>query len=337
MILNKPVWFSLIVGFVATVCIFVFLKSSDSGTVSSQTKAEQPANHMALAKPPSLQDTQTIRETSSSGIEKEVELEEQVYPDSEEASFSEEFPKSLQVNFPNGESITVNYDLLDMLRLPRISRNNAGDYVQILLDMADKERNGEAAFQAAELLEICSDSQSKKPSFQFQNHTAAALETIKDLCENVTDELLSRKDELRQQALESGAFSALDREAFEVIDESNPKEKLTVLERAWDLGYVSVGWSIAAEYYQGLPPHLEGTPDMTTGYAYQLAQNRIYEALLASSNSVNAPQQITSMNQALLNWGSSLSPQEQQRAEQMAAALIRDNKNCCKDIWPGYQ
>ena len=93
---------------------------------------------------------------------------------------------------------------------------------------------------------------------------------------------------------------------------------------------------IAQAYRRGTAPGLDGKPDLTKAYAYELLQNKIFTRALDVSENPNASNIQSMMDNSLSTDSANLTIDELNIAETLAIELLRRNESCCKGIWHAF-
>ncbi len=276
------------------------------------------------------------------------------------------YPKILPVEFSTGEVVTVNFDVDASHKLPRLTADNVDSYLNQLMAMAETGNSAasEALFRS---LEDCTQHprdtsvfRSKLEQFEHsgqykllnsvernfpsinvksvvgsQEHGSLvnSFKITHRLCLGVPQLIIENRQVWYDKAVELGDYGLLTNLAasYSGVDEL---KRFEIYQRLWDLGHVAVGYAIADAYQRGVPPLLNGKPDNVQAYAYHLAQNKLFEAILIDSGNTAVANEIAQMDQSLAISGASLTPAEQSAAEKMAIELVKKNPKCCKGLWP---
>ena len=154
-----------------------------------------------------------------------------------------------------------------------------------------------------------------------------------EFCLGVTQDKIDNRSKWIELAAEGG-----DRMAIETVALSlgQTKESFELYRNAWNDGWVGVGYGLAMKHGQGIPGLNGGKPDLIRQYAFTLATNTIWASALNYNESATAANKISDLDTALVRLSAVLSALEQEKAEKLAASLIRDNKKCCKGGWEGF-
>jgi len=294
-------------------------------------------------------DKETVSASPKGEINEAIILSEQDSPHSESNLLvTEKYPIRLNINFPSGGSLDLSFKLNQSYFLPKLDPNNSTKYVNDLVSLTEKEGNAEAADELSQFLDVCAeapktDSALNQALVALTNTNgvsgaegifpdAESLSYYHGVCKGIDGRLIESRIEWQKKALELGSFRAIANQANELIG-SDHQTRSELLQRGWELGHLTLGSSIALDYYNGTIPSLEGTPDPVTGFAYQLAQDTALKHLWQQSGSLSSSQQIAQLDQALSLISANFSHAQLEKAESLAIELLKNNNNCCIGNW----
>ena len=275
------------------------------------------------------------------------------------------WPRTFEIEFGNGEKVNVEYALPDSHLLPRPNRENLDGYIFDLIELAN-DGNAEAAHDVHRLLNDCANTPRSlseyndsllelqengllnyslgigvNPGFRFEVGSKPHQSVVDTLklkfvsCKNVSNQQIENREVWRQRALDLGSLLSLSSKASE-LSRSDPEAAFKIYTQLWEAGQVRSVSKIAQAYRSGTAPGLNGKPDLMKAYAFELLQNKTFTRALDVSENPNASNIQTMMHNSLSIDSASLTLDELNAAEVLAIELLRRNKDCCKGIWHAF-
>ena len=150
-------------------------------------------------------------------------------------------------------------------------------------------------------------------------------------CEGVSDEQIDHAEYWLDEAIRAGDFLATRDHAAEVG--VHTAYGFQVQQKLWDQGHISAVNGLGMAYRKGIPGENDGQPDYVKSYAYGYATFKLFEAALEQANSPQAHNRLRSFENSLSGKGAYLTPEQQGAAIELAAEILRENKNCCLGVW----
>ena len=332
---TKYTWAFVVTITVVTTISLAFFWGNDLENSNAKLTVQEPAKQLATKneRKPSKREEDKTETESGEGY---------TFSEKKYDSVLNRYPKLIEVGFPNGRKLKVEYKLDPRLDLPQPDPNDLSNYIENLISLAEDGDNAYAADQVSELLGICSNAPRSYAALQqavsapydgssiFPN--AESLNYYFEICKNVSNAQIATQGDYLDVALENGVYRAVSNTTNDLLGVDNER-RAELLRISWESGNIGLGSSIAADYYTGSLPELNGVPDYVTGYAYHLAQDTVIKSLWEQSSSIQAPQRILDIDQSLLSVASTLTPEQLLQSEALAVRLIEENENCCIGLW----
>lgn len=148
-----------------------------------------------------------------------------------------------------------------------------------------------------------------------------------EFCKGITAGQKAEAGSWLQLAARAGDYIALQRWAQSLGD---TPEGLAALEDLWNRGFSSVLSALAIRNSRGI---LSAAPDHVRAYAYSFINFKLLEAAYEGSSSPTRRMMLMAVEDSLRYRGGLLTPQETQRAIELAAQLLAENPNCCTGSW----